>query len=252
MKTKNTTLVNKAYRLTRAERPLSYMLSSRHSVRSPLLYFDEEKGINRPLRYARNQKTPFEDEKDGNAILEPVVFEDGMLYVQRENQILQQFLHYHPGNGMVFEEINESKDASVELEYVELEIDAQVLAKDLPTEKLISISRMLMGNVANSLTTPQLKRDILIYAKNNPEDFIETVNDPLLDLQNEVHGFLDAGFIAFRNNNKDVYYNLPGNKKKMITIPFNEDPNYVITSYLQSDEGIEAYKFLKKRLNKEK
>ena len=67
-----------------------------------------------------------------------------------------------------------------------------------------------------------------------------------------MHGFLDAGFIAFRNNNKDVYYNLPGNKKKMITIPFNEDPNYVITSYLQSDEGIEAYKFLKKRLNKEK
>ena len=252
MKTKNTTLVSKAYRLTRAERPLYYMLSSRHSVRSPLLHFDEEKGINRPLRYARNQKTPFEDEQDGNAILEPVVFEDGMLYVQRENQILQQFLHYHPGNGMIFEEINESKDASVELEYVELEIDAQVLAKDLPTEKLISISRMLMGNVANSLTTPQLRRDILIYAKNNPEDFIETVNDPLLDLQNEVHGFLDAGFIAFRNNNKDVYYNLPGNKKKMITIPFNEDPNYVITSYLQSDEGIEAYKFLKKRLNKEK
>ena len=96
MKTKNNELVNKAYRLTRQERPLSYMLSSRHSVRSPLLYFDEEQGINRPLRYARNQKTPFEDEQDGNAIIEPVVFEDGMLVVERENQVLQQFLHYHP------------------------------------------------------------------------------------------------------------------------------------------------------------
>jgi len=34
---------------------------------------------NRPLRYARNQKSPFEDEQDGNVILEPIVFEDGML-----------------------------------------------------------------------------------------------------------------------------------------------------------------------------
>ena len=126
---KNTTLINKAYKLKRNERPLAYMLSSRHSVRSPLLYFDEEKGVNRPLRYARNQKSPFEDEQDGNAILEPIVFEDGMLVVQRENQVLQKFLHYHPGNGMIFEEIDRAKDASKELASVELELDAQVLAK---------------------------------------------------------------------------------------------------------------------------
>tara|TARA_R110001606_G_scaffold382296_1_gene543973 strand:- start:664 stop:1416 length:753 start_codon:yes stop_codon:yes gene_type:complete len=250
MKTKNNELVNKAYRLTRQERPLSYMLSSRHSVRSPLLYFDEEQGINRPLRYARNQKTPFEDEQDGNAIIEPVVFEDGMLVVERENQVLQQFLHYHPGNGKLFEEINRAKDAAVELEHVELEIDAQVLAKNLSTDKLISVSRILMGSQANSLTVPELKRDILIYSKNNPQDFIETVNDPMLELQNEVHQFFDANFLGLRNNNKDVYYNLPGNKKKMLTVPFNEDPYFVTTSYLQSDDGIEAYKFLKKRLKK--
>ena len=250
MKTKNNELVNKAYRLTRQERPLSYMLSSRHSVRSPLLYFDEEQGVNRPLRYARNQKTPFEDEQDGNAILEPVVFEDGMLFVPRENQILQKFLHYHPGNGMVFQEINKANDAAVELEHVELEIDAQVLAKDLSTEKLISVCRILMGNQSNNMTTPELKRDILIYAKNYPEDFIDTVNDPMLEMQNEVHQFFDAGFLTLRNNNKDVYYNLPSNKKKMLTVPFNEDPYTITTSYLKSDERIEAYKFLKKRLKK--
>ena len=124
----------------------------------------------------------------------------GILVFERENQVLQQFLHFHPGNGMLFEEINKEKDAAVELEYVVAELDAQILAKGLSTEKLISISRILMGNTANSLTIPELKRDILIYAKNNPEDFTETVNDPLLELQNEVHGFLDAGFIAFRNN----------------------------------------------------
>jgi hypothetical protein len=250
---KNTTpLKTKAYRLKRSERPLSYMLSSRHSNRSPLLYFDENQGVNRPLRYARNQKTPFEDEQDGNAILEPIVFEDGMLVVQRENQVLQQFLHYHPGNGMVFEEVDNAKDASEELASVELTIDAQVLAKNLSTEKLLSVSRILMGASVNSMTIPELKRDILVYAKNNPEELIDIVNDPLLELQNEVHLFIDNNWLSFRNNRRDVYYNLPGNKKKMMSVPFNEDPYNSISAYLQSDDGLEAYKYLKKRLKKDK
>ena len=249
---KNTTLKNKAYKLKRSERPLSYMLSSRHSVRSPLLYFDEDQGVNRPLRYARNQKSPFEDDQDGNAILEPIVFEDGMLVVQRENQVLQQFLHYHPGNGMIFEEIDKAKDASQELVSVELELDAQILAKNLSTDKLLSVSRILMGASVDTLTIPELKRDILVYAKNNPEDLIEVVNDPLLEMQNEVHLFFDNNWLSFRNNQRDVYFNLPSNKKKMLTIPFNEEPIGVVTSYMQSDNGLEAYKFLKKRLKKDK
>jgi hypothetical protein len=249
---KNTTLINKAYKLKRNERPLAYMLSSRHSVRSPLLYFDEEKGVNRPLRYARNQKSPFEDEQDGNAILEPIVFEDGMLVVQRENQVLQKFLHYHPGNGMIFEEIDRAKDASKELASVELELDAQVLAKNLPTDKLISVCRVLMGTSSNSMTIPELKRDILIYAKNNPEDLIDIVNDPLLDLQHEVHQFFENGWITFKNNKRDIYYSLPSNKKKMMSVPFEEDAYDAVASYMQSNEGLEAYKYLKKRLKKDK
>ena len=247
-----TTLKTKAYRLKRTERPLAYMLSSRHSNRSPLLYFDEEQGVNRPLRYARNQKSPFEDEQDGNAILEPIVFEDGMLVVQRENQVLQQFLHYHPGNGMVFEEVDNAKDAAEELATVELTIDAQVLAKNLSTEKLLSVCRVLMGASVDNMTIPELKRDILIFAKNNPGELIDVVNDPLLELQNEVHLFIDNNWLSFRINRRDVYYNLPGNKKKMMTVPFNEDPYDAIGAFLQSNDGLDAYKYLKKRLKKDK
>jgi hypothetical protein len=249
---KNTTLKTRAYRLTKGRAPLSYMLSSRHSARSPLLFFDEDEGVNKPLRYARNQKSPFEDEQDGNAIIEPVVFEDGMLVVERENQVLQKFLSLHPQNGTIFEEVDNAKDANIELHQLDIELTSQMLAKELTTEKLISVSRILMGNQSNTLTIPELKRDILIYAKNNPEDFTETVNDPLLELQNEVHGFLDAGFIAFRNNQRDIYYSLPSNKKKMLSVPFNEDPYSAVAAYLQSNDGLDAYKFLQKRLKKDK
>jgi len=249
---KNKTLKTKAYRLKNGQSPLAYMLSSRHSLRSPLLYFDEEQGINRPLRYARNQKSPFEDEQDGNAILEPVVFEDGMLVVPRENQVLQQFLHYHPSNGTLFEEVDEAKDAQEELEIVEKEIEALIIAKGLEVDKLISVCRVLMGNHVDKLTIPQLKRDILIYAKTNPEDFLDTVNDPMLELQDEVRRFFLNGYLVYKNNNKDVYFNLPSNKKKLISIPFGEDADYTVATFMQSDNGLEIYKHLSNRLKKDK
>ena len=55
---------DKVYRLKRDAAPLSYMLSTKHTKRKALLYFDEETGVNRALRYARNQKSIFEDEQE--------------------------------------------------------------------------------------------------------------------------------------------------------------------------------------------
>ena len=98
--------VDKTYRLKREAAPLTFMLASHNTKRKPLLYFDEDSGTNRALRYARNQKSPFEDEQDGNAILEPVIFEDGMLHVPKNNQVLQEFLYYHPSRDSIYEEVN--------------------------------------------------------------------------------------------------------------------------------------------------
>tara|TARA_R110002012_G_scaffold16404_4_gene63437 strand:- start:39833 stop:40582 length:750 start_codon:yes stop_codon:yes gene_type:complete len=245
---KNKTYTSKVYRLTNNLAPLSYMLASRHSSRFPLMHFDEEKGTNRPLRYARNQKSPFEDEQDGNAILEPIVFEDGMLTVHRNNQVLQEFLHYHPQNGGIFEEVNNEKDASDELFYVEAELEAQILAKNLNIDKLVTVSRALWGVAVERMTTPELKRDILLYAKSNPKDFEDLVNDPMLELENEIAQMFHSTILTQKGN--AVHYNLKNNKKLMLTIPHNTERDFVVASYLQSDEGIAMYKILKTALNK--
>ena len=243
----------KVYKLTGRYQPLSYMLASRHSQRSPLLYFDEEQGVNRPLRYARNQRSPFEDEQDGNAILEPIVFEDGMLIAQKENQVLQQFLHYHPGNGKIFVEVNKEQDALADLQEAEGVLQAQITAKELSsnTSKMIQVARVLLGNVVDNMTIPEIKRDILVYSKNNPQDFVNTLNDPTLQLQDDVYKIFQAGFLQTRNNGKEVYYNLPNNKKRLLSVPFGENPDWMVASFFQSDDGVEIYKLLKNRLKKE-
>ena len=247
---KKTVFTSKAYRLKNGKAPLNYMLSSHNTSRSPLLYFDEQTGVNRPLRYARNQKSPFVDEQDGNAILEPIVFEDGMLMVEKANQVLQQFLYYHPGRDKIFEEVNNEKDAAEDVDILEQALEAQIVAKELSLDKLISVSRILIGGNVERYSTAELKRDILLYAKHNPEDFMEVVNDPDLEFDDEIRQFFDEKLLSLRNHNKDVYFNLKGNKKKMLTIPFGEDPYHVVGSYLKTDEGIDIYQGLSKLLNK--
>ena len=68
------------------------------------------------------KKSPFVDEQDGNAILEPIIFEDGFLRVSKTNQVLQEFLALSPNNGSKFEEVNKEKDAQKELEFKLLEL----------------------------------------------------------------------------------------------------------------------------------
>ena len=59
--------------------PLTYVLQSKSTRKKPLLWWDEEKGVNREMRYASNQNSIFMDEQDSNAILEHIIFEDGVL-----------------------------------------------------------------------------------------------------------------------------------------------------------------------------
>jgi len=238
--------VDKQYKLLGQAAPLSYMLASRHTRRFPLLWFDEDKGENRALRYARNQKSPFEDEQDGNAILEPIVFEDGFLYVPKSNQSLQNFLEYHPAYGKRFTVVDKAKNAAEVVENLNSEVDALIAARELSIDQVEAITRVAFGTDPSTVTSAELRRDILMFAKNEPNSFLSIVGDSTLMIDSVVQSFFDKGILSYRNKKKDVYFNTPTNKKRMLTIPFGEDPLYVVSSYLQSDDGLEVLEFLEK------
>jgi len=244
MKKKTVKNVDKFYKLTRDAAPLSYMLPTRNSVHFSLMYFDEDTNTNRALRYARNQKSPFEDEQDDNAILEPVVFEDGMLSVPRTNPVLQEFLHYHPLNGVKFVEIDNEKDASADVDMLNMEIDALIAAKELDVEMMENVTRVLFGRDTSKMSTAELRRDLLVFAKREPEYFLDALTDPMLQLQGNVQMFFDKGLLSFRKNNTEVWYSTSSNKTRMLTVPYGNDPKETVASYLSSDDGIESLKML--------
>jgi hypothetical protein len=235
---------DRVYKMTRGAAPLSFTLPSRNTRRYPLLWFDEENNINRPLRYAVNQKSPFEDEQDGNAILEPVIFTDGFLSVPKTNPVLQAFLHYHPLNGTSFVEVDNEKDANQEIEELNYEVDALIEAKQLAVEHLELVYRVLFGKDPTKVSTAELRRDILVYAKRDPKDFLNSINDPMMKFISQVHLFFEKSLLTFRNNNKEVWFNTSSNKKKMLTVPYGEDPYESVALYLKSDEGLDALTLL--------
>ena len=240
----NTTSVDKTYKLKSNATPISFTLPSRNTTRFPLLYFDEENNVNRPLRYARNQKSPFEDEQDGNFLLEPIIFDDGFLSVPRTNPVLQQFLHYHPLNGSAFIEVDKTIDAAKEVEMLNFEVDALIEARQLTIEQLEVVSRVMFQKDVTNVSTAELRRDVLIYAKREPKSFLDILNDPLLKLQSNVQMFFSSNILQFRNGQREVWFNTKSNKKKMMGIPFGEDPFETVALFLKTDEGLEVLKFL--------
>ena len=234
---------DKVYRLIIGS-PLSYTLASRNHPRYPLMWYDEDTNTNRALRYASNQKSPFEDAQDGNAIIEPIVFEDGLLSVSKKNPVLQEFLSYHPLNGVVFLEVDKEKEAHVEVEDLNIEVDALIAARGLTLEQIEMLTRVMFGKDPSVISTAELKRDMLVFAKQDPRGFLSILNDPELQYQDQVRVFFDKNLLAVRNNGKDIYFNTPTNKKKMCSIPFGENPYDVASHFLRSDEGIDALKML--------
>lgn len=240
-------LKDRVFVLTSDTTPLTYVLPSRNTRRFPLLHFDGK--TNRALRYARNQKSVFEDEQDENAIVEPIIFEDGALVVPANNPILSQFLDIHPLKDQIFMELNPEKEAMNDIEDMNIELDAQIAARNMDLETMLAIARLVWGPVVDTMTTPELKRDILLYAREYPLQLLEMLNDPSLTETALASKALSEGLFSMRNNNREIWFNMTGNKRKLMNVQQGEDPVYVLTAYLESAEGKEVLEMVKSKLS---
>lgn len=248
MKNKKNQPQDMVFVLNRKNAPLSFMLNSRNTSSNPLMHWDGNQ--NRALRYAKNQKSPFEDEQDGQLVLEPIIFEDGSLFVPKTNPALQQFLMYHPGFNKTFSLLDNEKDAKEDIEVLNMEVDALIKAKELSLDMMVTIARVQLGIDVDKTSTPEIKRDVLVYARNYPEDFLMTIQDPSLKVQDTVARCFEETILRLRNKNRDVYINLPKNKSRLMTLPVGEDRNYAVANYLKTDDGLPTLKMLESHLEK--
>jgi len=234
---------DRVYRLLDNRTPLTYTIKARG-----LYFFDEEKGYEREIKYCKNQRTVFVDEMKGQHMMSHITFRNGMLIVPREKRILQEFLsNYHPKRGRLFEEIKPKKIASDQLESFHAEIDALVTAKDLDIDTLEAIMRTEIGSKVSEMSSKELKRDALIFAKQNPFLFMELANDDNVIVRNVGIRATEEGIIRLSKDNRTFYW--ASNDRKLMNVPFDEHPYSALAAWFKTDEGMEVYNSIEKRLN---
>ena len=238
---------DRAYFLTSENKPLLFTISARHSAKKPLLYFDEEQGIQRELRYATNMNSPFIDEQKGQATLGRIAFRDGQLFVPKQEVALQKLLSlYHPLRDQVYYEYNPVQESENELDYIEMEIEALILAKQLDIEQIEAILRVEYGSKVDTLSSSELKRDILVFAKRNPMLFIELAHDENVELRNIGVKATNQGIIRLSADQR--VFTFGETDRKLMSVPFDEHPYSALAAWFKTDEGMEVFKNIEKRL----
>ena len=234
------------YHLLNGQSPLTTRINSKHSSRKPLMWFDEEKQYNRELRYATNMKSPFMDEQKGAATLGHIVFENGVLMVPREKQALQKLLSlYHPNRNKIYAERDEVIEASNELDNLELQVEAMAMAINMDVDKAEAILRVELGSGVSKMSSKELKRDLLLFAKGNPELFLELVNDENVELRNFGIRAVEAGIISLAQDQRTFTW--ASNGRKLMNVPFDENPYSAMAAWFKTDEGVEVYKSIEKK-----
>ena len=233
---------DRTYVLRGGKRPLS------KSIRAAgIYYFDEEKGYERELKYCENQRTCFVDEMKGDQRLEHIIFRNGILVVKKEKTVLQKLLSlYHPHREKLYFELKPQVVAEYEIDNIEMEIEALNAAYSMDIDMAEAIMRVEKGSEVSKMSSKELKRDLLLFAKRSPKLFLDLVDDDNIQLRNFGIRAVEAHIIKLSHDQRTFHWG--SNDRKLMTVPFDEHPYTALAHWFKTDEGMEVYSSIEKRL----
>jgi len=238
---------DRVYYLKGNKNPLTLTLPGKHTRKHALLFFDEKTGKQREIRYATNQDSPLVDEQKGEVTMGHIRFLKGSLTVKKEQQNLQKLLSlYHPLKGKMYEEFSAVAEASDDLNILDLQIDALNAARAMDVDFGEAILRVEIGSKVNDMSSKELKRDLLLFARSNPQLFLSLANDENVQLRNFSIRAQEMGIIKLSQDQRTFSWG--SNDRKLMNVPFDENPYSAFAAFLKTDEGVEIYKSIDKKL----
>ena len=213
-----------------------------------IYYFDEELGYERELKHTSNQRTVFVDEMKGDQRLAHIIFRKGVLVVPKNKVTLQKLLSlYHPHRNKIYTELKPEVNAANEIDWLELEIEALNAAMNLDIDMAEAVMRVERGSKVSDMSSKELKRDLLLYAKRNPQLFLDLVNDENVMLRNFGIKATEMGILKLSSDQRTFTWG--SNDRKLMNVPFDEHPYSALAAWFKTDEGMEIYSNIEKRLN---
>ena len=238
---------DRVYYLKGNKSPLTLTIPGKHTRKHALLYFDGKTGKQREIRYATNQDSPLVDEQKGEVTMGHIRFLKGALTVKKEQQNLQKLLSlYHPLKGKLYNEFSAKDEAIDDLDILDLQIDAMNAARSIDVDQAEAILRVEIGSKVNEMSSKELKRDLLLFARSNPQLFISLANDENVQLRNFAIRAQEVGIISLSQDQRTFMWVSTG--RKLMNVPFDENPYSAFAAFLKTDEGVEIYKSIDKKL----
>ena len=147
----------------------------------------------------------------------------------------------------IYKESKPQAVAASQVETIELEIEALNAAVNMDIDMAEAIMRVEVGSRVADMSSKELKRDLLLYAKRNPELFLELVNDENVVLRNFGIKATEMGILKLSSDQRTFSWG--SNDRKLMNVPFDEHPYSALAAWFKTDEGMEIYSNIEKRLN---
>lgn len=231
--------------------PIVYMLKAEDII------FDEEKGINRKIRYIPGESSIFEDEQKEDAkVKSPITFSNGFLRVDYTNPTLKKFLDMCNSNSSnpnrvatspaSFKLMDYAKQAQERLQKSVKSMDALKLVFELPLDKLLGYAQVLGVRVDKS--TDEIRYDMKVLAEKDPEKFITGLDDPKMEIKQSLLRAKDFGIIDW--NAQQVMW-VQGDTRPVITkVPLGVKPVDFLADKCMTDSGSSIMDQIKIHLSK--
>jgi len=160
---------------------------------------------------------------------------------------LQKLLSlYHPDKDKVYFEFDPQEQAEDELSKIEYEIEALMVANSMEIDMMEAILRVEIGSKVSQMSSKELKRDFLIFVRRNPKLFLELANDENVGVRNNGVKAVEQKIIKLADDQRTFKW--ANNGRVLMTVPFDENPYSALAAWFKTDEGVEVYKAIEKKL----
>lgn len=209
--------------------------------------FDAEENRIREIRYCPNEPSIYREEQSDNARRESVVFIEGRKFVRPDQPNLIEFMETHPDNkangGNLFEVVNKEKKAEVEVEKEFLVADAVMMIRNKDLEELLGVAVALAINVDRPVN--EIKHDLLVFAKKSPQKFIESFDNPVVEMKTKLKMAEKYQIIKLDSDGVKWY----DTNKLIVSVPAGKDPLDVFVRYCLTEVATPIVEEIDKQMN---
>ncbi len=110
-----------------------------------------------------------------------------------------------------------------------------------------AVMRVEIGSSVSKMSSKELRRDLLVFAKRNPALFLDLVDDENISLRNMGIKATEMGILSLSGDQRT--FSWASNNRKLMNVPFDEHPYSALAAWFKTDEGMEVYSNIEKRLN---